>query len=310
MAEDRQFTVALSVSSFGAASDEPLQRLRESGARVLENPHGRKLSADEVVELLSQADGTIAGTEPLNAQVLEQVPNLRAISRVGVGLDNVDLDAAERLGIRVFSTPEAVTDAAAELTLAGMLTLLRHVAFMDSELRAGRWTRTMGSLLRGKTVGIVGVGRIGRRVAALLAPFEPRLLGFDPHPDEERVRAAGVELVDLEELLTQSDIVTLHAAAGDQVIGARELDLIGPDGHLVNVARGTLIDEDALHSALAEKRIAGAYLDTFGEEPYEGALRELPNVVLTPHAGSFAKEARALMESEAVENLLGYLYDS
>lgn len=274
---------------------------------MLENPHGRKLSADEVVELLSQADGTIAGTEPLNARVLEQVPNLRAISRVGVGLDNVDLEAAERLGIRVFSTPEAVTDAAAELTLAGLLTLLRHVAFMDSELRAGRWTRTMGSLLRGKTVGIVGVGRIGGRVAELLQPFSPRLLGFDPHPDATRARVAGVEFVELDELLRQSDVVTLHAAAGEQLIGARELELIGPEGYLVNVARGTLVDEDALQTALAEQRIAGAYLDTFRHEPYEGGLRELPNVVLTPHAGSFAKEARALMETEAVENLLGYL---
>src|SRR4051812_37196202 len=123
MAPDRPLTVALSISSFGEADPAPLELLR-ANADVLENPHGRKLSADEVVELLTQADATIAGTEPLNASVLERVPNLKAISRVGIGLDNVDLDAAERLGIRVFNTPDAVTDAAAELTVAGMLDAL------------------------------------------------------------------------------------------------------------------------------------------------------------------------------------------
>jgi D-3-phosphoglycerate dehydrogenase len=304
---ERQITVGLSVSSFGAAGEEPLERLRAAGARVLPNPHGRKLTADEVVELLADADGTIAGTEPLDAAVLERLPNLRAISRVGIGLDNVDLEAAERLGVRVFNTPDAVTDAAAELTVAGLLTLIRHVAFMDSELRAGRWTRQMGSLLRHKTVGIVGLGRIGRRVARLLSGFEPELLGYDPVADADHASEAGVRLVPLDELLAASHVVTLHATASATLVGKRELDLMRPGTLLVNVARGGLVDEDALHSALANEQLGGAYLDVFAEEPYEGPLSELGNVVLTPHAGSFAREARALMETEAVENLLGFL---
>ena len=301
-------TVALSISSFGEADPEPLEDLRRS-VRVLDNPHGRKLNADEVADLLREADATIAGTEPLSAEVLEQAPRLKAISRVGVGLGNVDLDAAERFGIRVFSTPDAVTDAAAELALAGLLSVLRHVAAMDAELRAGRWTRRMGSLLRGKTVGIVGTGRIGCRVAALLAPFEVRLLGFDPGADAVRVDAAGIELVDLDELLGAADVVMLHAAGNERIVDAGRIGLMKKGAVLVNAARGSLVDEAALRDALAGGRLGGAYIDTFETEPYEGPLRELDNVVLTPHAGSFAREARALMEREAVDNLLGFLLE-
>jgi D-3-phosphoglycerate dehydrogenase len=165
----------------------------------------------------------------------------------------------------------------------------------------------MGTLLRGKTVGIVGTGRIGSRVAELLRPFEPRLLGFDPAADAERVRAAGIELVGLDTLLAESDVVTLHAAARGTLLGAEELSRMKPGAVLVNAARGNLVDEQALHAALAGGRLGGAFVDVFAKEPYDGPLRELDNAVLTPHAGSFAREARALMETEAVDNLLGFL---
>jgi D-3-phosphoglycerate dehydrogenase / 2-oxoglutarate reductase len=292
--------VALSVSSFGAAGPEPLDELRSAGVEILENPHGRKLSEDEVVELVREADGVIAGTEPLTEAVFEQCTRLRVISRVGVGMDNVDLAAAERRGIAVCNTPDAVTDAAAELALGGMLAALRHLSEMDAELRAGRWTRKMGSLLRGKTVGIVGLGRVGHRVAALLAPFEPRLLGHDV----VQVDGFAGEQVSLDELLSQSDVVTLHVSGGGTLIGPGELAAMKPGAVLVNAARGGLVDEAALHEALSEGRLGGAYLDVFAKEPYEGPLTELPNVLLTPHAGSYAREARALMEQEAVRNLL------
>jgi D-3-phosphoglycerate dehydrogenase / 2-oxoglutarate reductase len=292
--------VALSVSSFGAAGPEPLDELRAAGVEVLENPHGRKLSEDEVAELAREADGVIAGTEPLTEAVMEQCTRLRVISRVGVGMDNVDLAAAERRGIAVCNTPDAVTDAAAELALGGMLSALRHLHEMDAELRAGRWTRKMGALLRGKTVGIVGLGRVGRRVGALLAPFEVRLLGHDV----AQVEGWAGELVSLSELLAQADVVTLHASGAGPLLGQTELETMKPGAVLVNAARGGLVDEDALYEALASGHLGGAYVDVFESEPYEGRLRELPNVLLTPHAGSYAVEARALMEQEAVRNLL------
>jgi D-3-phosphoglycerate dehydrogenase len=303
--------VALSVSSFGAAGPEPLEALRSAGVEIVENPHGRKLNEEEVAQLLRDVDGVIAGTEPLTAAVLEQAGRLRVISRVGVGMDNVDLVAAERLDIAVCNTPDAVTDAAAELALGGILSVLRHLHEMDAEMRAGRWTRKMGSLLRGKTVGIVGLGRIGRRIATLLSPFEGRLLAHDLVPPEDWATGHGVELVTLGELLAESDVVTLHVSgageSGGPLIGSGELAAMKASAVLVNAARGGLVDEEALREALTSGGIAGAHVDVYGQEPYEGPLREVPNVLLTPHAGSFAQEARALMEQEAVSNLLDCL---
>jgi D-3-phosphoglycerate dehydrogenase len=303
--------VALSVSSFGAAGPEPLEALRSAGVEIVENPHGRKLNEEEVAQLVRDVDGVIAGTEPLTAAVLEQAGRLRVISRVGVGMDNVDLVAAERLDIAVCNTPDAVTDAAAELALGGILSVLRHLHEMDAEMRAGRWTRKMGSLLRGKTVGIVGLGRIGRRIATLLSPFEGRLLAHDLVPPEDWATGHGVELVTLGELLAESDVVTLHVSgageSGGPLIGSGELAAMKASAVLVNAARGGLVDEEALREALTSGGIAGAHVDVYGQEPYEGPLREVPNVLLTPHAGSFAQEARALMEQEAVSNLLDCL---
>lgn len=299
-------TVALSVSSFGAADPAPRALLEEAGAELVENPHGRKLSAAEVSELIAGADGLIAGTEPLTADVLDRAPRLRVISRVGVGLENVDLEAAQRRGIAVRNTPDAVTDPVAELTLGGILALLRQLAPMDAALRAGRWERRMGGLLRGRTVGIVGFGRIGRRVAELLEPFGVRLLVCDPAPaTDAAARACGAEPVALGTLLAEAEIVTLHLpGVAAPVIGAAEIAAMPTGAILVNAARGGLVDEDALLAALREERLAGAYLDTFAAEPYEGPLRELPSVLLTPHVGSYAREARVQMETEAARNLL------
>ncbi len=308
MSRSPENVVAVSVSSFGAEDEAPLELLREAGARVVPNPHGRKLSEAEAAELLSDADGVIAGTEPLTADVIAGAPRLRVISRVGAGLENVDLDAAEQRGVAVRNTPEAVTDAVAELTLAGILAVLRKVPAMDSELRTGEWRRQMGGLLKGRTVGIVGCGRVGRRVAELLAPFGANVIACDPAPDSAAVSATGAELVEPEALFAAADIVTLHASGGaSPLIGAEQLAKMKPGAILANAARGDLVDENALVQALEEGRLGGAYLDTFSEEPYEGPLRGLANVVLTPHAGSYAREARIQMETEAVQNLLAAL---
>lgn len=296
--------VAISTSTFGVADGAPLKRL-EGTAEVHRNPTGRKMTAAEVTELLQAADGLIAGTEPLSREVLESCGRLRVISRVGAGIENLDLEAARELGIAVLATPDAVTDAAAELTVGGMLCLLREVHRMHAALVAGEWSKRMGELLSGKVVGIVGVGRVGRRVSELLRPFGVQLLGYDLD-SAALARAPGLEPVGVDDLLARSDLVTLHAAPSTPtpLVGRRELALMREGSYLVNVARGSLIDEGALQAALSAGALAGAYLDTFGREPYEGPLRELPNVLLTPHVGSYAKQARVRMEAEAVDNLL------
>jgi D-3-phosphoglycerate dehydrogenase / 2-oxoglutarate reductase len=300
--------VLLSVSSFGVADPAPRERLEAAGLEVRDNPHGRRLKEPEITELIGDVDALIAGTEPLNDAVLSAARRLRVISRVGVGLENVDLNAALREGIVVRNTPEAVTNPVAELTLSGIVNLLRHVSLMDRELRDGDWNRRMGRLLTGRTVGIIGLGRIGRRLAQLLAPFDVRLVASDRAPDRQVAKRLNVTYVTLEELLAQSDVVTLHLPGGSRpIVGADQLAAMKPEAVLVNTSRGGLVDEAALYAALTEGRLAAAYVDTFEDEPYDGPLRELPNVLLTPHAGSFAAEARLQMEMEAVDNMLAAL---
>lgn len=303
-------TVAIGVSTFGVADPAPRTLLEDASARLVENPHGRTLSEAEIAELVRDADGLVAGTEPLTARVLEGAPQLRAISRVGVGTDNVDLAAAARLGIAVFNTPDAVTQAAAELTLGGILSVLRHIHWMDRELREGRWTRKMGNLLSGKTVGIVGLGRIGKRVAGLLEPFGVERLGYDIFPDTAWAHEHGVTITPFQRLLARADVVTIHTSKTPDVgpiFGRHELALMKEGAIVVDTARGDVLDEDALAEAVREGRLGGAYLDVFSKEPYDGRLRELPNVLLTPHAGSYAEEARVRMETEAVRQLLEFL---
>lgn len=254
-----------------------------------------------MLELLrSGVTGLIAGLEPLDREVLTK-SSLQVISRCGSGLSNVDLATAKELGIEVYSTPSAPTTAVAELTLGAMLSLLRMISQMDRELHEGKWSKKIGMQLEGKTVVIIGFGRIGQRVATLLAPFRTRILAVDPFLPEP---AEDVPLMSLEDALPQADIITLHCSGETCVLGEKELALLKPGVFLLNAARSGLIDESALLKTLDEGRIRGAWLDTFEQEPYTGPLTKYPQVILTPHVGSYTVECRRQMEAEAVENLI------
>jgi D-3-phosphoglycerate dehydrogenase len=299
--------VLIGPSSFGRGGSQPLDLLHEHGCQVIMNPYGRQLTADEVVDLGQGCVGIIAGLEPLTADVIARLPKLRCISRSGVGLDNVDLEAALARRIVVRNTPDAPTRAVAELTLGLIIALLRRFPLADRNLRTGIWRKETGSLLLDRAVGIVGLGRIGRMVAEMLMVLGCTVCGTDPHPDQEWLAQHPVELLELAELLRRSDVVSLHAAlpAGSKpLIAAPELALMKGSAVLLNLARGYVVDEEALYEALAEGRIAGAALDVFVEEPYHGRLTELDNVILTPHIGSNTRETKLVMETQAVRNLL------
>lgn len=292
--------VLIGPSSFGTVDLAPLRALREAGFEVRANPFGRKLSKPELQALLPGVDGLIAGLEPLDREVLE-ASQLKVVSRCGSGMSNLDLGTAERLGIIVKSTPDAPTTAVAELTVGAMIMLLRKIASMDSDLHQGRWAPRTGAQLNGKTVLVVGFGRVGRKVANLLAGFGASCLAVDPVSSQKDVT---IPRVTLEEGLKRADIITLHASGETELLGAREFALMRPGVFILNAARGGLIDTSVLCRALDEGLVAGAWLDTFASEPYAGPLSGYSQVLLTPHVGSATVECRRQMEMEAVENLL------
>jgi D-3-phosphoglycerate dehydrogenase len=299
--------VLITTSSFSLGNFAQAKSLHDAGISLEMNPHGRRLSEDEIAELVAtDVIAILAGLEPLTDRVLSNAKSLRVIARCGTGLDSVDLQAASRLGIDVFNTPDAPTQAVAELTIAHMLNSLRHISTTDSNMRSGKWTPTMGSLLATKTVGLIGVGRIGSAVAKLAQAFGTRVIGFDPVVSSHN----SVELLSLDEVLNQADIVSLHVPINDQthhILNANTISRIKPGSIVVNVSRGGLIDESALHDALKSQHLSGAALDCFEDEPYSGPLLQLPGVRVTAHMGSYARETRDLMEVEASTNLVNGL---
>lgn len=297
--------VLISTTTFGEYDAEPLTLLKKAGYSWRTNPYGRKLLPEEVVDLAKDAVGIIAGTETLSAAVLEKLPRLKVISRCGVGLDSVDLAAAARLGIKVTIAGDGIAQAVSELALALALCMLRGISSMDRQIRRQRWNKMMGSLLRDKRVGIVGLGRIGTEAARLFRRNGATVAYHDPY--RKKTALPGLKNMGLEDLLKSSDIISLHLSynSGSKgLIGRRELGLMKETAFLINCSRGGIVDERALCAALKAKRIAGAAVDVFDNEPYSGELTGLDNVVLTPHIGSYAKESRVRMEAEAVTNLI------
>jgi D-3-phosphoglycerate dehydrogenase len=304
-------TILITTSSFDLDGSDSIETLRKQGWTFVLNPFKRKLTADEVSELLATHKplGMIAGVEPLGREQILSAPDIKVISRCGTGLDTVDLSAAKELGVLVTNTPDAPSPSVAELALGLMLSCLRQIPQADREIREGKWRAIKGNLLSGKTVGIVGFGRIGKRLAQLLSGFGVRLVAYDPI-----LKGSGgvsdVEFVDLPQLLARADVVSLHLPYGKNthhMLDANHIALIKKGAVLINVARGGLVDEVALYDALVSGHLFSAGFDVFETEPYTGVLSTLPNMVMTCHMGSSAQETRKIMEEEAAANLVNGL---
>lgn len=302
--------ILVTPSSFGECGSDPIRLLEDAGFNVTINSTGRRMIPEDVLRLGKECVGLIAGVEYLDAATLAELSRMRVISRLGSGLDNIDLEAAERLGIVVCNTPYGPTRAVAEFTVGATLGLLRRIPQADRNMRRGVWRKEFGQLLQGRVVGILGLGRIGREVAKLMSAFGCLVIGHDVAPDDAWAVDHGIRLVDLSKLLSESDILCLHLTAqadAQPMIGAAELKTMSPGALLINMARGSVLDEDALLAALMNGPLAGAALDVFSEEPYAGPLAQLENVILTPHLGSYARDSKLAMELEAVDNLLRVL---
>jgi D-3-phosphoglycerate dehydrogenase len=297
--------ILLGPSSFAEADAAPRRLLLDAGLRVIDNRHKRKLTREELKALLvPEVVGLIAGIEPLDRDVL-LASRLRVISRVGSGLSNVDLPAARELGITVRSTPDGPTQAVAELVLGAMLCLLRRIPAMTEAMHARAWPKTIGDQLSGKTIVVVGFGRIGRRVAKLVAAFGADPVVVDPNvtgPIED-----GWPVHTLQEALPRADVITMHCSGEEELLDDRAFARLKPGALVCNCARGGVVNEAALLRAIRAQVVAGAWLDCFVEEPYRGPLCDTPEVLLTPHVGSYTRECRLSMESEAAQNLIDAL---
>ena len=284
--------IFLAPSSFGHYSFRPKNILEEYNFTLRGNSLGRKLLPEEIVDLAYNADGIIAGTESYSEDVINKLPNLKVISRLGVGLDNIDLKIADEKGIKV-SITNSPAPAVAELILGLMLDIKRRISNQNQNLKEGKWEKKMGSLLQGNTLGIIGLGTVGKALIRLVQGFDFIVLAYDQVKDEKFQREYNVQYTELNTLLKESDIVSLNINLTDQtkyLINKTRLKLMKSDSVLINTSRGEIVDELALYTALKNGELAGAGLDVFEQEPYLGPLIELENVVLTPHIGSYAKE--------------------
>ena len=298
--------VLASPSSFGQVGIEPIQLLKDNGYEIIPNPYGRKLTESEVIELAKDCVGIIAGLEPLNKTVMDALPQLRCISRVGIGMDNVDQEYARIKNIAVTNTPDGPTLPVAEFTLSMTMAMLRRIPQAHKNVSTGIWKKETGHLLFGKTVGVIGLGRIGKKVASIFKALGNPVIGCDLYPDNEWAEATGVTIKSIDEVLKNADIITLHVPfVGDKpLIDEQEFNLIKPGSFFLNISRGGIVSELALYNALKSNHLAGAAIDVYDEEPYNGPFKELDNVILTPHLGSYAAEGKLLMETDAVKNLI------
>ena len=287
----------------------------EKSFDVTINPLGRKIKNEEVYEQVHKADYVIAGTEKYDEELLSKLENLKGISRVGIGIDNIDLDIAAKNNIKVFNTPEEPAKGVAELTIAFILNLLREISSHQLNLNQGKWERTLGKSLNEATISLIGGGRVAKNVSKFLLSggvkkikvFDILDLSTDPDWKHE-----SISICEFEECLSNSDIVSLHVPMNVQnknMISKKELLVMGKNSYLINVSRGGLINEEDLYKALNSNLIKGAALDVFATEPYKGKLLECKNLIATPHVASSTEYVRDQMERKACENLINLLHE-
>lgn len=305
------FKVLITTVPFADRDAYPLSLMKENNIDYTINPLGRKVTEDELAEMVSDYDALIAGTEIISSKVMDCASRLKLISRVGIGLDGVDLLAAEQRGIQVSYTPDAPSPAVADLTLGLMLSLLRGIHKADALMHQGQWQRIFGRRLSEVQVGLIGMGRIGQKVLKqLLALGCNNIIVNDLVTYEEVVDISQVKFVDKETIYQQCDVVSLHiplTLSTQNMIGEKELAMFKPDAVLVNTARGGIVNELALYHALNRKQLLAAAMDVFELEPYQGPLAELDNCLLTSHMGSMSIDCRTKMEIEATEEAVRFL---
>ena len=312
MPDLRSCRVLVTPRSYGKYDPRLKTELEDVVGKVVYNPFGRTLTSAEVQSLIPGCDGYIAGLDIVDRFALSSADRLKVIARYGVGVDSVDLEAAQEKGIVVTNTPGANSTSVAELTVGLMLCLARMIPLATQEARAGKQPRMEGVALEGKVVGLLGLGAVGKRVARRLQGFECMVLACDPAVDAAMAREVGVRLCSREEVIARSDFLSLHVPLLPETRGmvdASFLAAMKPGSCLINTARGELVDEPALLTALQSAHLRGVALDVFAEEPLpvDNPLLALPQVIATPHIGAHTDGAINAMGWGALRDCLAVL---
>jgi D-3-phosphoglycerate dehydrogenase / 2-oxoglutarate reductase len=296
---------------FGQNNRLPLDLLENAGIEYLINPYDKKLTEDQLSELVDDFDVLIAGTEPITDRVMALASKLRFVSRVGIGLDSIDLIAAKKKGIKVSYTPDAPAPAVAELTIGMILTLLRSVHISNTQMHFGKWERILGRRLNNITVGIIGVGRVGTHLLRCMSGFgKIHILVNDINPNNLLNQEFNLEWVTKEQIYKEADIVSLHLPLTPltrNMICGEQLLQMKKNAFIINTSRGGIINEIDLYNVMKEDYLGGAAIDVFEKEPYKGKLCEIDRCLLTAHMGSMSDDCRSQMEIEATEEAIRFL---
>lgn len=288
-----------------------LDSLREASFDLVFNPMGRPLTEDELIPLLEDCDGYLAGLDYVTEKVLSSCKKLKVVSRYGAGVDRVDLDAARRNGIIVTNTPGVNAVAVAELAMALVLSIARHIPYLDKKTREGDWVRSTGMELGGKVMGIMGLGAVGKNLAKYAQGFGMHVIAYDPYIDKAYAAEMNIQATGFDDVIRESDVISLHLplnAETKHLINEAVMNKMKPTAILVNTSRGGIIDEAAAYRLLKDDKLGGLGIDVFEmEPPKDSPLFGLDNVVITPHTAAHTKEATENMADVAAKNLLDVL---
>lgn len=292
-------------------NEAALAPLREFADELVFNPTGRPLTEDELIPLLQDCDGIVAGLDSITEKVLKSCPNLKVVSRYGAGYDRVDIQAAKECGIKVTNTPGVNAQAVGELAFGLILSAARKLPYLNTRTQEGEWVRSTGMELKGKTIGILGLGAIGKVVGKCAQGFGMDVIAYDPFINEAYCKENNIESVSFDELMSRANVVSLHLPLLDStrhMINAEAISKL-PDGAIiVNASRGGIVDEDAAYDALVSGKLLGLGLDAFEvEPPVNNRLLTLDNVIATPHTGAHTKEATENMANASVKNIIDVL---
>lgn len=265
--------------------------LQDAGCEIVENPHGRPYTSEELKGIVSDIDGVVVGVDTWNEEVFRMAPNLKVMARFGVGVDNIDLNAAKKYGIVVCNSPGINSSAVAEQAVALLFSLIRSVPQMNEAVRRGEWPRPMFHELKSRTVGFLGFGAIARNVSQRLRGFGPEMIAYDKYPNQEAAEKSGVKLVSMDEVLQKSDIISVHLPATDEtrhLISGETIRMMKDGVYIINTARGSIVKESDMAEGLQSRKVAGFGTDVFEHEPVDlkGPLFRFDNYIATPHVSA------------------------